>query len=63
MAPDAPNQRAKLASRQLGVLIVDDDAVQLMDMAQMLVDSGMVVFEARSAGEALGVLGLAPTCV
>jgi DNA-binding NtrC family response regulator len=57
MAPAALNQRAKLASHQLGVLIVDDDAVQLMDMAQMLVDSGMVVFEARSAGEALGVLG------
>lgn len=56
-APAALNQRATLASHQLGVLIVDDDAVQLMDMAQTLVDAGMAVFEACSVGEALGVLG------
>lgn len=51
------NQRATLASHQLGVLIVDDNVVQLMDMAQSLADAGMAVFEACSAGEALGVLG------
>ncbi|MCJ2051016.1 response regulator [Methylobacterium sp. J-070] len=56
MADTALSQRVPSASHRLGVLIVDDDAVQLMDMAQTLADAGMAVFEASSAGEALGVL-------
>lgn len=53
----AANIRPALAEHQLGVLLVEDDAVQLMDMAQSLVDAGMTVFEASNADEALGVLG------
>lgn len=52
----APDQRASLAAHELGVLIVDDDPILLMDMAQSLADAGIIVFEARNANEALQVL-------
>lgn len=52
----APDQRSSLAAHELGVLIVDDDPLLLMDMAQSLADAGFVVFEARNAEEALQVL-------
>lgn len=52
----APDPRVSLAAHELGVLIVDDDPILLMDMAQSLADAGIVVFEARNADEALQVL-------
>jgi DNA-binding NtrC family response regulator len=52
----APGQQASRAAHELGVLIVDDDPIILMDMAQSLADAGIVVFEARNADEALQVL-------
>jgi CheY-like chemotaxis protein len=50
------SQRAPLAPHQLGILIVDDDPVQLMDMAEALTDAGLVVFEACNSEQAVDLL-------
>jgi CheY-like chemotaxis protein len=49
-------QRAPLAPHQLGILIVDDDPVQLMDMAGALTDAGLIVFEAYNSEQAVDLL-------
>ena len=56
----APDQQASSSARKIGVLLVDDDPIVLMDMAQSLTDAGLVVFEARNADEALKVLATEP---
>ncbi len=48
------------SARKIGVLLVDDDPIVLMDMAQSLTEAGFVVFEARNADEALRVLSTEP---
>lgn len=52
-----PSPRAATISRRLTVLVVDDDALVLTNMATMLEDLGHTVHEASSALEALSILG------
>ena len=48
--------RAPLASHQIGVLLVEDDALLAIDIADRLETFGLIVFEARSAAQAIAVL-------
>jgi len=56
----SPDLQVSSSARKIGVLLVDDDPIVLMDMAQSLTEAGFVVFEARNADEALRVLSTEP---
>ncbi|WP_336492404.1 response regulator [Methylobacterium nigriterrae] len=47
-----------LASGQVGILVVEDEPLLLMDTAQSLEDAGLIVFEAHNSQEALEVLAV-----
>jgi DNA-binding NtrC family response regulator len=51
-----PATHPPLPSHQIGVLLVEDDAVLAMDMAEKLESFGQIVFEARNAQRAIRVL-------
>lgn len=59
-ASPATDRHASPCGSTINVLIVDDDPIVLMDMAQSLTDAGLVVFEACNAEEALNVLATKP---
>ncbi|MCJ2069353.1 response regulator [Methylobacterium sp. J-030] len=48
--------RPPLASHQIGVLLVEDDALLRMDISDKLEAFGLAVFEARDADAALAIL-------
>lgn len=48
--------RPPLPKGTIGVLVVEDDAILLMDTASAFTAAGMVVFEALDADEAMAIL-------
>ncbi len=48
--------RPPLPRGTIGILVVEDDALLLMDTASAFTDAGMAVFEARDADDAMVIL-------
>ncbi|MCJ2085482.1 response regulator [Methylobacterium sp. E-005] len=50
--------RAPLLSDQIGVLVVEDEPILLLETADVFTEANMSVFEARHADEALAILSV-----